>query len=212
MRANDVIVNETPLVLLPYDLRNKHSHSIVATTELHEELHIPLQLEGATSFFTTRMPTRAEVEDTDNQECPQVHMTPASGWDPHDTTMANHEASLRAAMNNEDSYARRQIVQAVTTEIENKQRITREVEATQREAKGTPTMCRPPKPMHRAMKPQSTPQATQISYIRRQQENSLCIDIDSYAEELERTNCSVGTDKRKGHIGHMLGNCKENHG
>jgi len=31
MRANDVIVNETPLVLLPYDLRNKHSHSIVAT-------------------------------------------------------------------------------------------------------------------------------------------------------------------------------------
>jgi len=32
MRANDVIVNETPLVLLPYDLRNKHSHSIVATT------------------------------------------------------------------------------------------------------------------------------------------------------------------------------------
>jgi len=57
MRANDVIVNETPLVLLPYDLRNKHSHSIVATTELHEELHVPLKLEGATSFFLTRMPT-----------------------------------------------------------------------------------------------------------------------------------------------------------
>jgi len=62
-------------------------------------------------------------------------------------------------------------------------------------------MCRPPKPMHRATKPQITPQATQISHIRRQQENSLCIDIDSYAEELERTNCSVGTDKRKGHMG-----------
>jgi len=180
IRANDVIVNETPLVLLPYDLRNKHSHSIVATTELHEELHIPLQLEGVTSFFKTRMRTRAEVEDTDNRECTHVHMTPTSGWDPHDTTMANHEASLRAAMNNEDSYARRQIVQAVTTEIENKQKITREVEATQREAKGTPTMCRPPRPMHRATKPRSTPQATQISRIRRQQENSLCIDIDSY--------------------------------
>jgi len=147
MRANDFIVNETPLVLLPCDLRNKHSHSIVATTELHKELHIPLQLEGVTSFFTTRMPTRAEVEDTDNRECTHVHMTPTSGWDPHDTTMANHEASLRAAMNNDDSYARRRIVQAVTTEIENKQKITREVEATQREAKCTPTMCRPPKPI-----------------------------------------------------------------
>jgi len=92
-------------------------------------------------------------------------------------------------------------VQAVTTEIENKQRITREVKATQREAKGTPTMCRPPKPMHRATRPCSTPQATQISYIRRQQENCPCIDTDSYAEELEQTNCSVGTNKRKGHIG-----------
>jgi len=69
MRANDVIVNETPLVLLPYDLRNKHSHSIVATTKLHEELHIPLEMEGVTSFFSTRAPTRAEVEDTDNREC-----------------------------------------------------------------------------------------------------------------------------------------------
>jgi len=67
MRAGDVIVNETHLVLLPYDLRNKRSHSIVATTEPHEELHIPLELEGVTSFFPTRVATRAEVEDTDNQ-------------------------------------------------------------------------------------------------------------------------------------------------
>jgi len=104
-------------------------------------------------------------------------------------------------MNNADSYARRQIVQTVTTEIESKRKTTREVEATQREAKGTPTMCRPPKPMHRATEPRSTTQATQISCIRRQQENSICIDIDSCAEELDRTNCSVGTDKRKGYIG-----------
>jgi len=27
MRANDITVNETLLVLLPHDLRNKHSHS-----------------------------------------------------------------------------------------------------------------------------------------------------------------------------------------
>jgi len=171
MRSNDVIVNETPLVLLPHELRNKHSHSILATTELHEELHIPLELEGVTSFFRTRIPTRAEVQDTDNQECTHVHMTSSSGWDPHDTTMANHEASLRAVMKNEDSYARRRIAHAVTTEIENK--------------RGTPTMCRPPRPMQMAMKPRNTIQATQISCIRRQQDNSLCIDIDSYAEELE---------------------------
>jgi len=185
MRANDVIVNETPLVLLPYDLRNKHSHLIVATTELHEELYITLELEGVTSFFPTQMTTRAEVEDTDNQECTHVHTTPSSGWDPHDTTMASHDASLHAVINNDDSYARRRIVQAVTTEIESKRKITREAKATKREAKGTPTMCRPPKLMHMAMKPRSTTQATQISCIRREQENSLCIDIDSYAEELE---------------------------
>jgi len=101
-------------------------------------------------------------------------------------------------MNNEDSHARRRIVQAVTTEIENKQKITKKVEAIQREAKGTPTMSRPPKPMHMAMKPRSTPRATQISCIRRQQESSLCIDIDSYAEELEQTNCSVEWTKEKG--------------
>ena len=201
MRANDVIVNETPLVLLPSDLRNKHSHSIVATTELHEELHIPLELEGVTPFFPTRMPTRAEVEDTDNRTCSHVHTTPSSGWDPHDTTMASHEASLRVAMNNEDSHAMRWIVQAVTTEIESKRKTTREVEATKREGKGTPTMCRPPKPMHMAMKPRRTTQATQISHIRRQQGNSLCIDIDSYACKLEQMNCSIGTDKRKGYIG-----------
>jgi len=94
MRAYDIIVNETPLVLLPYDLRNKNSHLIVATTELHEELHMLLELEGVTSFFPTRMPTRAEVEDTDNRTCTHVHMTPSSGWDPHDTTMASHEASV----------------------------------------------------------------------------------------------------------------------
>jgi len=55
--------------------------------------------------------------------------------------------------------------------------------------------------MHMAMKSRRTPQAMQISCIRRQQEDSLCIDIDSYAEALEQTNCSVRTDKRKGHIG-----------
>jgi len=97
-------------------------------------------------------------------------MTPSFGWDPHDTTMASHEASLNAAMNNEDSYAGRRIVQAVTTKIESKRKITREAEATKREAKGTPTMCGPPKPMHMAMKPRSTPQATQISRIRREQD------------------------------------------
>ena len=41
----------------------------------------------------------------------------------------------------------------------------------------------------------------QISCIRRQQEDSLCIGIDSYACELERTNCSIRTDKRKGYVG-----------
>jgi len=76
MRANDITVNETPPVLLPCDLRNKHSHSTVTTTELHEELNMSLELEGVASFFPTRTPTRAEAEDTDNHNCTHVHMTP----------------------------------------------------------------------------------------------------------------------------------------
>jgi hypothetical protein len=51
MRANDVTVNETPLVLLPSELRTKYSHSILAHTEVSTELHIPLELDGVTSYF-----------------------------------------------------------------------------------------------------------------------------------------------------------------
>jgi len=67
-------------------------------------------------------------------------MTPISRWDPHDTIMANHEASLHAAMNNEDSYARRPIVQAVTTEIEINKRLPEMLRQSKEKPKA-PQLC-----------------------------------------------------------------------
>ena len=158
MRANDVTVNETPLVLLPSELRTKYSHSILAHTELSTELHIPMELDGVTSYFPTRKPTLAEVQDTDCNTCTHVHMTAPSEWDPHDTTMSENEASLRAALfQDEESSVRRRNVQALIS---------------------TPTMLRPPKQTVRS-------HTAQISHIQREQESSVCLDIDAYACELE---------------------------
>lgn len=175
MRANDVTVNETPLVLLPHEQRNKYSHSILAKDSLHsDEVHVPMELDGITSYFPTRMPTRAEIQDTNNDDCTHVNMTASSPWDPHDATLSNHEASLRAAMlRNEEPCLRGRNVQAVSGF------------ATPR----SPYNC------------QVHSHTARISRIRRQQW-SPTVDIDSYASELERVSLkSVGTTKRKGFVG-----------
>ena len=175
MRANDVTVNDTPLVLLPSELRTKESHSILAHTQTYTELHIPLQLEGVTSYFPTRKPTLAEVQDTDCNNCTHVHMTAPSAWEPQDTTLAENEASLRAVLfQDEESSVRRRNVQSLIS---------------------TPTMLRPPKQKVRS-------HTAQISRIRREQEQSVCLDIDAYAFELERVTIGqANTNKRKGHVG-----------
>jgi hypothetical protein len=57
LRANGLVVEDCPRHLAPRD--NPSSHSIFAP---EDNLIIPLQLRGVTSYFTTRTPTISEVE------------------------------------------------------------------------------------------------------------------------------------------------------
>ena len=178
MRANDVTVNDTPLVLLPQEQRTKYSHSILAKDKLYsEDVHIPLNLEGVTSYFNTRTPTQAEIQDTNNDDCTHVNMTASSMWDPHDVTLSNHEASLREALlNDEEPHLRGQGVRAAMSGFSTP--ASRSLSHCQVRS-------------HRA----------QISRIRSQQW-SPTVDVDSYASELERVSCkTVGSKKRKGYVG-----------
>jgi hypothetical protein len=96
MRANQVIVNEVPLLHLPFDLRTQDAHSIIITTPPTPTLHIPLSLHGTTSYFETRKPTREEI--TSELDCIHIHMTSDQKWDPYDASMGSTEATLRASL------------------------------------------------------------------------------------------------------------------
>ena len=91
--ANDVTINLKPLSYIPYDERKVTDHSII-TQRPHEEMHIPLKLEGTTSYYETRKPTHYEVFHDPNVV--HVHMTPEGPWDPNDPSFAEIEDSLRA--------------------------------------------------------------------------------------------------------------------
>jgi hypothetical protein len=159
MRVNDVTVNETPLALIPQELRTLHSHSIVAEDTDSEEVHIPLELEGVTSYFKTRKPTRAEIQDTQGDNCTHVHMTATSAWEPYDGTLAHQEVALRNSLNyNAESCVRGRKVQSVATM------------ASLGSLKRTPIHLR----SHKA----------RVAMLTRHQW-SPHIDIDSYANELE---------------------------
>ena len=59
LRLNGIEVNETPLQFLKPSLRTDRSHSIMAT----EELAILLDLNGVSSGFLSRKPTKDEIDD-----------------------------------------------------------------------------------------------------------------------------------------------------
>jgi hypothetical protein len=86
MQENQGIVNEVPLLHLPYQDREHSSHSII-TEPPHPQLHIPLFLNDATtgSCFWTRKPTRAEIQT--DLACIHVHMTSDQSWYPNDASM-----------------------------------------------------------------------------------------------------------------------------
>jgi hypothetical protein len=80
---------------IKYSTLTPAAHSIV-TSVPHEFLHIPLQLQGTTSYFTVRKPTFEEVQS--DRDSIHVHMTSDQEWDPYDKTIHHHaEQSIRAS-------------------------------------------------------------------------------------------------------------------
>jgi len=106
MRTNGVTINDTALIHLPRNKRNKCSHSIIAEAEeTFEEVHMPLELDGQTaSYFVTRKPTQREIDNIDHS-CIHVHMTPTSPWEPKDQTIGDNEATLRAYITNDTEFS-----------------------------------------------------------------------------------------------------------
>ena len=89
VRLNDVMVNDTPRFLT--DELTDLSHTIaIPTAEVGSPYVIPLSLEGVTSTFPTRKPTKEEYETL-------PHLSLTSGdldYDPYDPSFASQEAAL----------------------------------------------------------------------------------------------------------------------
>jgi len=98
LRANGLIVEDCPKHLAPRD--KPSSHSIFVP---EDNLTIPLQLKGVTSYFTTRTPTINEVET-----CQWVHLSNDQDWDPHSETHQNQEYNYEE-LNGWGEYLDRQI-------------------------------------------------------------------------------------------------------
>jgi hypothetical protein len=90
MRCNQIIVNNIPLVHIPFNQCTHQDHSIVSTPQ-HHTLHNPLQFSGTTSYFETRKLTDNEVASQLN--CIHVHMTLEQPWDPYNMPMGSAESS-----------------------------------------------------------------------------------------------------------------------
>ena len=187
MRTNGITINDTALIHTPPQQRTTHTHSIIAEAdETFAEVHIPLELEGqTTSYFLTRKPTRSEVDNTD-YSCIHVHMTPTYRWEPADTTVSNNESTIRASLANDtEPRERGRKLHAVSTGTDEFSVFT-PTSATTTTPQPTPT--------------ETTPHRVQISRIRRQNASAE-VDIDSFAEELERVSISaVQTKARKGTV------------
>jgi hypothetical protein len=93
--ANNAIVNDTPIIHLPYDQRTPESHSII-TGPLHPSMHIPLSLHGTTSYFQVRKPTFHEINN--EYDCIHVLLMSDSEWDPYDPSYQKAEESMRASI------------------------------------------------------------------------------------------------------------------
>ena len=184
MRTQGVTINDTALIHTPPQQRNKYTHSIIAEAEeTFAEVHIPLELEGqTTSYFLTRKPTRSEIENLDHS-CIHVHMTPTYPWEPGDRTISENEWALRAHLTDDaEPRERGRNLNATSTKFATFSQ-TSAIEAP------------PQQPVS-----ETASHRVQISRIRRQNASAE-VDIDSFAEELERVSISaVQTKARKGTV------------
>ena len=83
LRAHGLIVEDVPR---QFDRRSTHSIRIPA----HEDLMIPLELNGIMSCFATHAPSPDELENL-----PRVTMTSSAPWKPHSESFADAEENLR---------------------------------------------------------------------------------------------------------------------
>ena len=88
LRLNDVIVNEVPKFLTENPTATTHSISLRgSTTDIDDNLLIPLTISGVTSTFPTRKPSVEEYET-----CLQYELTfDSPDYDPHDPTYSRQE-------------------------------------------------------------------------------------------------------------------------
>ncbi len=109
LRANGLIVEDCPKHLAPRD--NPSSHSIFAP---EDNLMIPLQLRGVTSYFTTRTPTINEVET-----CQWIYLSSDQDWDPHSEVYQQQEKNYDDLMTRSDFQDRQIHCTKVSTQISN---------------------------------------------------------------------------------------------
>jgi hypothetical protein len=81
LRLNDVVINERPKFLTTKPTEDDHSIQC-------QDLLIPLELDGVTSYFPARKPTREEYE-----MCDRIELTyPDPEWKPNDVQYSEEEA------------------------------------------------------------------------------------------------------------------------
>ena len=91
-RLNNVTVNDVPKFLVKNATVNDHLIIIPSDDDAMHALHIPLKLQGVTSYFPVRAATLAEYE---SEEIPKFHLTAeAPDWDPGSTSFSSQENSM----------------------------------------------------------------------------------------------------------------------
>ena len=111
IRHHQIQIHDIPLKYIPSDQRTHEDHSIIA--EDPERLHIPLKLDGTTSYFETRKPRQSEMQP--DSDTIKIFMTSDSQWDPMDELNANDEDAIRASFNNEAMCGRTYDISSIRT-------------------------------------------------------------------------------------------------
>jgi hypothetical protein len=111
MQHHQIKIHDIPLKYIPSDQRTHEDHSIIA--EDPERLHIPLKLDGTTSYFETRKPRQSEMQP--DSDTIKIYMTSDSQWDPMDELNAHDEDAIRASFNNEAMCGRTYDISSIRT-------------------------------------------------------------------------------------------------
>ena len=89
LRAHGVIVDD-----VPKQFHRSSTHSIYAP---EDNITIPLEMHGCISYFSSRSPTKQELEN-----CPWIILTSPTEWNPYSMTFANDEKKAELALDETD--------------------------------------------------------------------------------------------------------------